>query len=270
MKRFILSLALGFSAMTTPASAWVGGPFDNGFHSAANESNSVYQAVLTMLNGSGYCYFTPDAVFSNVGASNNGGNTSQFDNRGSLRNRSVIYYKGVTYVGSALGMVDGEARYLQCSMNGTSELGLQVTNTSQQQNLFSASQQSTSVSSTIVNSNRSFTFNGNFQAKIYQTAPSLRFKGKGELIFLSPTSPDSVAGLAYQGYASLINAIVAFIAGSRVEPNVVITTLFSDAQTAIDNALAGLTPYLNTGGINSVLQNGKKQIIHVTGTRRYL
>lgn len=268
MKRIIVSLVIGLSAMSSSAFALVGGPFDNGFHGGALDSaNAIYQANFSMLNGTGFCYFSPEAIISNIGSATA---ATTFDNRGSMKNRSVVYYKGVTYVGSAFGSVDAETRHVEAEMNGTSELTLTVTNTTQQSGFFTSSQSSSSVQGTVVASNRGFAFNGAFTAQIYRTAPTLRFKGNGELLFLAPTSPDSVAGLAYNAYSGLIDAIITFIAGSRVQPNVTLTGIFTDAQNAINNALGGLTPYLNLGGINSTLQNGKKALIRVTGTRRYL
>ncbi len=265
MKKFILPIILAVTALSGQAFGWVGGPFDNGFHSASLERNSIYQAVLSMKNGNGYCYFSPTQQLVPEGASA----TAIYDFRGNTRNRSVIYYKGITYVGSAMGMVDGEARYLQCDINATSELGFQASTTTTQNNLFNQQQTVASVQTTIVNSNRSFTLNGSWTAKAYQTAPSFRFRGTGELVFLAPTSVDSVAGLAYTAYQGLINAIITFVASSQVTTGFN-PALFTQAQTAINDALAGLTPYLGLGGVDSTYDNAKKVFIRVNGTRRYL
>ena len=272
MKRIILSLILGCAAFSTPASAWVGGPFDNGFHSDALERNSIYQAAFSLANGSGYCYFSPEAMVAPETAVS----TTVFDARGSVRNRAVLYYKGVTYVGSAMGMVDGEARRVECEMNGSSELSVQAQNNNNNNNnsfVLGASSSAPSVLGQVVSNNRSFTFNGSFEAKIYQTAPSLRFRGKGTLAFLSPTSADSLAGLAFTSYSGLIQAIISFVGGSTLQSGAQtgLISLFSTAQTAITNALDDLKlNWLNKGGIDDSFKNAEKASFTVRGSRRYL
>ncbi len=271
MKRIILSLVLGCAALSTPAFAWVGGPYDNGFHSDALERNSIYQAALSLPNGSGYCYFSPEALTAPEIAVSN----TIFDARGSIRNRAVLYYKGVTYVGSAMGMVDGEARSIECEMNGSSELAIQSQAQNNQNNSINFAATNTAASSVLGNvvaSNRSFTFNGSFQAKIYQTAPSLRFRGDGEVVFLSPTSSDSLAGLAFSSYSGLVSAILSFVGGSSVQPNTTgLGSIFTEAQAAIANILVDLkSNWLNQGGVQSTLDNGTRVLLSVKGTRRYL
>jgi hypothetical protein len=179
-------------------------------------------------------------------------------------------------VGSAFGTVDADAKFVECEMNGSSELAVQAQNNNNNNTnsaVFAAQAGGSSVIGNVVSSNRSFTFNGAFEAKITQETPNLRFKGKGELVFLSPTSPDSVAGLAFTAYSGLINAIISFVGGSTLQPGTVTFNfdLFTQAQQAINLILTDLgTNWLNKGGIDSTKLNGATQIIHVSGTRRYL
>lgn len=266
MKRFILPLILGLSALAGNANAWVGGPFDNGNHGAGLENGAIYQATLTLANGSGYLYFSPDAAI----APDSGTAPTNYAPRGAINNRSVIYYKGVTYIGSAFGMVDGEARHVEGSLNGSSEVTFSTTTQNTNNNFFTFSQTQTSVSSALVSSTRSFTVNGNFIAKVYQTAPSFRFRGKGELVFLSPTTPDSITGLAYNAYSRFIDAIINFYGSVTSITTTNIASFFLGGQDAINNALTALTPYLSLGSIDNSYTNAKKVFMRVNGTRRYL
>lgn len=271
MKRIIASLAIGITALTGQAHAWVGGPFDNGWHSAELE-NGVYQANLIFKNGSGYSYFRPDQRI----ASDDASVPSAVDQRGSLSNRAVIYYKGISYVGSAFGTADGEAKDVQCVMNGGSESTYQTAASSQQTSAFTlASTTSTALSTTVVSSSRSFAFNGHWEAKITQTAPSLRFKGKGELSFLSPGGTDAIAGLAFSGYSGLVNAIVTAVGNAQPGVNFP-ATFFSDAADAMSDLLTEMAdPTTDVGaiirqsGIDPTYENATVIKLKVTGTRRF-
>ncbi len=267
MKRIIASLVIGMSALSGQAFAWVGGPFDNGFHSAALEQNSIYQATLSFKNGSGFCYFQPNA---SVVPENTG--TTTYATRGASNNRSVLYYKGITYFGNCFGFVDGEARFIQANFNASSEAS---TETSSISGGTSATQTTLnpSVYSNITASGKSFTANGAFVGKISQTAPSLRFHGQGEISFLTPNGADSINTLAYQGYSGLIGAIISFVGNSRVTDADAIdySTIFGGAQQAINDALVDLRDnFLSTGGIDQTFGEAEVIKLNVSGTRRYL
>jgi hypothetical protein len=271
MKRIIASLAIGFSALTGQAHAWVGGPFDNGWHSASFE-NGVYQAALTFKNGGGYSYFSPNQSI----ASDDASNPALIDQRGSRRNRAVLYYKGISYVGSAFGTADGEARDIQCTMNGTSESTYQTAASQQQTSAFTlASTTSTALATTVVASSRSFTFNGHWEGKIWQTSPSLRFTGKGELSFLSPGGTDAIAGLAFSGFSGLVSAIVTAV--GNAQPGVLFPAdFFSDAGDAMSDLLTEMAdPTTDVGaiirqsGIDATYDNAEVVKMKVTGTRRF-
>jgi hypothetical protein len=273
MKRIIASLAIGFSALTGQAHAWVGGPFDNGFHNASFE-NGVYQAALTFKNGGGYSYFSPNQAI----ASDDASTPTLIDQRGSRRNRAVLYYKGISYVGSAFGTADGEARDIQCTMNGTSESTYQTAATQQQTSAFTlTTSTSSALSTTVVSSSRSFNFNGHWEGKITSTAPSLRFSGKGELAFLAPGGADSIAGLAFSGFAGLIDAIITAVGnadttGTSNFP----ATFFSDAGDSITDILTQMADptsdigkIISQSGIDATFDNAEVIKLKVTGTRRF-
>jgi hypothetical protein len=260
---------LALSSMTTQALAIAGGPFDNGLPSAQLENGGVYQATLSLRNGNGYCYFRPDAQISPeiLGQPQAGVNA-----KGTLSNRSVIYYKGVTYVGSAFGMSDPEGNYLQCSVNAGSELVNQQTQTGQGQNnnTFNFNQNTASVTNQIVASARNFTVNGNWEAKFTQTAPTRRFRGSGELVFLAPTAADAVANLALQSYANFISAINAFFAAGPADTIGGESPDFILGQEAISNALNAIDPFLSRAGVDNAFKNGTRENIQVRGVFKYL
>jgi hypothetical protein len=260
---------LALSSMTTQALAIAGGPFDNGLPSAQLENGGVYQATLSLRNGNGYCYFTPDAQIS---PETLGQPQAGVSAKGTLFNRSVIYYKGVTYVGSAFGMSDPEASYLQCSINAGSELVNQQTQTGQgqgQTNTFNFNQNTASVANQIVASARNFTVNGNWEAKFTQTAPTRRFRGSGELVFLAPTAADAVSNLALQSYANFISAINAFFASGPSNGDDSVPD-FEAGQRAIESALNAINPFLERAGVNNAFKNGVRENIQVRGVFKYL
>lgn len=259
MKRYFLLAVLFLAFDARQASALVGGPFDNGSHNGQLE-NGIYQAVLTMRNGNGFCYFHPEADIVPEDPSN----ILSYQGRGTKQNRAIIYYKGVTYIGSAFGMVDPESRYVQCSINGSSDLGFSVSQTSS--NATGTIATGSSVSDVVVRNDRGFVVNGNWEAKIRDTSPTLKFSGKGELVFIAPTGADAIAGLAYQGYSGLIEAIISAVGGLSGSFN---PAIFAQAQLAIDNALIALPAYLAGAGIDSTLDNADRVKVSVRGTMRY-
>lgn len=264
MKRFACLITVILATFGGNAHAWVGGPFDGGLHSSTLSRNSIFQAVLSFENGSGYVYFSPTQALTGDDINN----TANVDGRAGIRNRSVLYYKGITYVGSAFGVNDDEARYVQGSLNATSELSFssQTTNAQGQ----GANQTTTSsVSTTIVNSSRSFLVNGNFEAKVYQTSPSYRFRGEGQLAFISPNGTDAVAGLAFNAYSGLIDAIISAVANAAVGANFN-PAVFTQAQIAINEALNDLPALLAGAGVDSTFDSAQKIKVKVSGTRRYL
>ena len=277
MKRIFASAAILLTALNSPVSAMSGGPFDNGLQSASLDRGAIYQAILTFGNGSGFCYFSPTANIAANGFTAGGstvlGGQAFTDTRGSITSRVVVYYKGLTYVGGAMGTTDVEARTVQCSMNANTNANQSQssTGTSQSSTGFSTGSGSTAstagaISQYILSNPNSFTMNGDFVARIYQTAPTLRFRGTGELSFIAPNQADAKAGLAFSGYSGLINAIVTSVGNANVGANFN-ANVFTLAELAIQNALAALPP-LTT--IQEALQAAEIRHLSVYGTRRYL
>lgn len=182
MKKAFLSLsAFVFALVAAPqAQAWVGGPFDSGDYNILHEREGVYQATMTYKNGSGFCQFSQDNA---LGAQNVGGTPtlSVF----SLENRSLLYYKGITYAGTCTGVVDFEARRVFATTNGSTFLSTSVTGGG-----------GSATNDPIVNNGSTDGFaNSTFTAKITATAPLLRFSGKGEASFVMDQDLTTAEGI---------------------------------------------------------------------------
>jgi hypothetical protein len=149
-----------------------------------------------------------------------------------------------------------------------------MTNSNQQNNQANqantnVTQQSSAVSvaTAILSNNRGFLANGQWEAKMNKMSPTRRFFGRGELVFLSPSGADAVAGLAYTGYSGLIAAIVQAVGGLGGTFN---PAIFTQAQNAIGAALTALPTFLAGAGLDSVQNSGDTVKVGVRGTLRYL
>jgi hypothetical protein len=159
------------------AFAWVGGPFDNGDYSATLDNEGIYQATFRMKNGTGFAQFGTNVdLFASTSSGDAGGSSTDLTN-GSYLNRSLIYYKGITYFGSATGTVDMERRRIDGITNGYTEASATST-TSSDSGTVSASQ------TIVFNGGRGFSCNSMWIAKITQTYPVLKFNGSGEFTAL--------------------------------------------------------------------------------------
>ncbi len=272
MKKIFLTLASLALLSSGKVLAWAGGPFDNGDPAGVlTERAGYYQATFTFLNGNGYGIFTPDAQFFG-GLDGTSSTGAAFFDRGTMytnnsftpthsANRSVFYYKGMTYVGACMGFVDLEKRRIQGTANATSD-----DITAVQQSANSGNTGSTlSNSSTIVQNNANFILNVGWEGFIKKTAPTLRFRGKGELTVLSPSGTSTTAALAYRGFSGLIDAINASVANS----NAGIGAQFTAAQVAIQSALTALGPYLSSGSVDQRNNEADHAKVKVFGSRRF-
>ncbi len=220
MKKFSLLLQIVALTAGLPAFAITGGPFDNGSYSILDERNGVYEAAYTFKNGSGYSQWTADnsqgdsagqGTFTpNIGA----GSLLTASGSTSNANRTVLYYKGVTYFGSAFGQVDTTKRTIQGFGNATSDFSTATTTTTQQQGIFTTASSSAFSTNTVVSSGRNYSANLNWTGKITETTPQLRFTGTGELGIIAPNGSEAIASLAYTGYQNLIDAISRSVSSS--------------------------------------------------------
>jgi hypothetical protein len=280
MKKLILYFQFAALSLSSSAFALTGGPFDNGEYGLLSERSSFYQCSFTFPNGNGYALWTAD---NQVGTLNNGGQVTPNFGSGSLLtlasgsaftdhngNRSVFYYKGVTYLGSALGQVDVASREISGVCNASSDVR-GTTQTSQTQGVFIGQTSNTVTDSGAVLSNgRSYVANLSWQAKITRTSPQFRFSGTGELSVIAPNGREAIAGLAYSGYSGLISAINASVSAQGSTAILGINPgLYTSAQTAINNALTGLVPFLTGTGPDNSFRESDIAKAKVKGFRRY-
>ncbi len=282
MKKFFLTVA-GL-ALLSSGKVWgfAGGPFDNGDPGGIlMERNGYYQCTFSFKNGTGYGVFTPDAQLTGglIGLGGGGGGgvgQTAFYDRGTMytqnsfdiqrnANRSVFYYKGVTYVGACFGMPDIEQRTINGTCNATSDDAVTTSQASTGGGGVGASLQNTSV---IVQNNTGFILNCGWEGKITRTRPTLRFKGKGELSVLSPTGNASITNLAFQAYQGLIGAIIQ--STSNLQNATAAPVNFNSSQQAIDNALDSLELRVTQGsGTDPTFEEADVLPLKVTGSRRF-
>jgi hypothetical protein len=283
MKKIFSLIQLTVLSAGSSAFALVGGPFDNGDYNVLLERGGYYQSSYSFKNGSGYSLFSPDntqgallqgqTLTPNISAGALSTPTGQANNA----NRTVLYFKGITYFGSAFGEVDIQSRRISGYGNASSDFSVQSTQTQQQAGFFSQSNVTSFSSATVTASGRSYVANVNWQGKITATHPQLRYSGSGELAIISPTGQAAIAGLAFEGYSGLISAINQAVSQLN-STNADVFTGFGDgntydpygsAQTAINNALTNLAPYLNGTGPQSSFEESEVYKIRTTGYRRF-
>jgi hypothetical protein len=246
MKKIFLTIQFAALMAGLPAFALVGGPFDNGEYSILNERNGFYESAFSFSNGSGYAIWTADnrqgdvaaggAVTQNLGA----GSLINTANSANNGNRTVLYYKGVTYFGSAFGEVDATARTIMGFCNASSDYSTQATTTTNQQGIFTATSSSAFSTSTVVSSGRNYTANVNWTGKITATSPQLRFSGSGELSIIAPNGAEAIASLAYTAYSQLVDAIAQSVSDSGL-----LLGLSSAPGTVYTGAASSIAQILN-------------------------
>jgi hypothetical protein len=279
MKNIFLTIAS--VALMSNSNVWAlaGGAFDNGDPGGLlMERGGFYQCQFSFRNGNGYGIFTPDSFLGgNLPSTNQTGSTSSQQtgifNRGSLytpnsgnalghnANRSVFYFKGVSYVGGCFGFVDIHARQVEGVCNGSSnETITQQTLSQNTGGLINASQSTATTQPLVINSKGNI-LNLGWTGKVTSTRPNLRFRGKGELT-VEQTGRD-VKQLATTGYSNLIDAIVQSVSNSTNPP-----PNYTTAQTAVDAALTRLNAILKDPTFDSG-SPPESLPVRVTGNRRF-
>jgi hypothetical protein len=293
MKKIFLTIAS--VALMSNSNVWAlaGGPFDNGDPGGLlMERGGFYQCQFSFKNGNGYGIFTPDSYLSGstpggAGGLGAGGGAQQLNvfNRGSLftpnsgpssfghnANRSVFYYKGLTYVGGCFGFVDTQAREVQGSCNANSNE--QIT----QQTLAQGGggllgggglgvAQSTQAA--VVNA-QGLVLNVGWTGKITSTRPNMRFRGKGELAVQELGGQSQVTALTFSAYEGLIGAIIQSTSSLQNAAGAPVD--FESSQLAIDSALNALQVRLDTQGASGpdeIYENTVVEPVRVTGNRRF-
>ncbi len=217
MKRISLILASMVLIFGTKASALSGGPFDNGDYSSLLDDTGVYQVSFRFSNGSGFAQFGTNVDLELFLPTSTG--TTTTSSTFSVLNRSLIYYKGVTYLGTCVGMVDHERKIVSGVTNGNSDVSTSQTTTSGTSTVSSAN--------SLIFNGLGFPCNTEFICKITKTYPILRFNGKGELSIVNPTT----AAVALAALSQLISTASAG-SGSGIG---------NDLGTQISNLVSALT-----------------------------
>ncbi len=258
--------------------AIAGGPFDNGDPGGLlMERGGFYQCQFSFRNGNGYGIFTPDSYLggnlpnTNQTASTSSQQTGIF-NRGSLytpgnasnplqhnANRSVFYFRGVSYVGGCFGFVDNHSKEIQGVCNGSSnETITQQTLSQNTGGLINASQSTPTVQPLVINA-RGNIVNVGWTGRIVGSRPVLRFRGEGEMTVAALDSDGgNINNLAFEAYSGLIDAIVSSVSNSTGTVN------YDNASGAIQDALADLTTF-------GAPESAPPEVIpvRVTGNRRF-
>jgi hypothetical protein len=287
MKKIFLTIAS--VALMSNSNVWAlaGGPFDNGDPGGLlMERGGYYQCQFSFKNGNGYGIFTPDSYLGgNLPNPNQSAGTSSQQlgvfSRGSLytpnsgvtalghnANRSVFYYKGLSYVGGCFGFVDSHSREVQGVCNGNSnETITQQTLSQGTGGLINAGQAAATVQPLVING-QGFILNVGWTGKITTTRPNLRFRGKGELSVQTLGGDTQIEALAYSAYSGLIGAIIQ--STSNLQNATGAPVDFESASDAIDDALRDLRDnYLGGTGPDDILNNTDIEPVRVTGNRRF-
>jgi hypothetical protein len=244
MKRISLILASFVLLSGGKASAFVGGPFDNGDFSSLLDNSGVYQVAFRFSNGSGFASFGNN-VDTELFLPTTGGTAVAPASTFSVLNRSVFYYKGVTYMGTCTGMVDHERKIVSGVTNGNSDITTSQTTTT-------GGTQTASTNS-LVFSGLFFPANSEFRCKITNSHPILKFHGTGELSIINP----STTAVALQAISTII------LSNPDTTDN--IGEQLDDLLTALTNnapALAAAIP-----SAESTFQNSDRVKMKVFGSR---
>lgn len=262
-----IHLLLFAFALGLPAAGYglVGGPWDNGDYSQLLDNSGIYQATLRFSNGQGFCQFGSNVNFAtfrdlSTASAGLGNSTSLNSSNGSYLNRSLIYYKGVTYLGSCYGTSDMVNNVIEGITNGNSDVTTQVTTNT---GGIGASGASSSTTVLIANGDRAFTCNTAWSAKITSKKPVLKFSGKGQLTVLNPEANGAVN--------STINAILGVISGIASipfppGPTTAQIALIDDLADAIDSLTDLSLPPEN---LQATLDASDHVPLTVFGTRKF-
>lgn len=195
----LLALALSFSAS---AHALTGGPFDNGDYSQLLDEAGVYQWTAYFSNGIGQGQFNPHTSYGPSISSTGSSGTSQATTNaaiGTIAERSIFYYKGITFFGGCFGNVDTARKKITCITNGQSEVNLSQQATTSTTTTIIGTASNVNATTTVVNNGSlGFVANSEWSAGIGPMEPNLEFSGEGELTVLTPSVQPLLSNLAQQ------------------------------------------------------------------------
>ncbi len=189
----LFALVMSFSAS---AFALVGGPFDNGDFSELLDQNGIYQWVASFPNGLGQGQFNDTTSVGPTLTGSTSGTATTNTGIGTVQDRSIFYYKGVTFFGQCFGQVDLSSKTISCVTNGSSDTTIS-TSSSSSNGSTTGQQSATSASGTITNNgNLGMVANSEWNGNITSTNPTLVFHGTGQLTVIPPNVQSLIGSLA--------------------------------------------------------------------------
>jgi len=249
----LLALVLSFSAS---AHALTGGPFDNGDYSQLLDQNGVYQWTAYFSNGIGQGQFQSGVSLGpSISSSGTSGSSQQTTNSniGTISERSMFYFKGVTFFGGCFGLVDLSSKTISCVTNGQSEVSLSQTSTSATTATVIGTATNVNATTNVVNNgNVGFVANSEWSGKIDSTNPTLKFTGTGQLTVLSPSVQPLLSNLAQQiitagagtsgsSTAASLNVLSTTAFLNNVTP--LTLTQVSDQSESVDMTVSGVRKF---------------------------
>jgi hypothetical protein len=308
---FSITTLLVALAATPKIQAEVGGPFDNGEFNKALTSSGIYQVTFSFPNGSGMASWSEGNAFgasASAGAAGggSGASASASSNTFTANNRSLFYYKGITYFGTATGVADIQAKQITGFTNGSSDLS--STASAGASSIFTAGGV-TSTASIGANAGVGFTANSHYTAKITSDHPTIRFKGNGEVSFMGPQQLEAlhdaigdttsgIFGAEFTGQLTTLPFGVTGITTTFTEATTVTSTVTNVGPPPTTNIITTFTPpvmtvvntlapvadsafahrllsdlqslYAQVDNPSALTANMERQKMKVYGSRRYL
>ncbi len=212
MKNKLLPLLGFFVATVSPALAITGGPWDQlrGDQFSRENTNGLYEASITLKNGSGFLRFQSNAqrqsledpreniasLIADALSANQTGGTGGDKGGLAARSNSVIFFAGNAYFGNVFGTVSALTGGVNGAGSGQSVIVDQI-----EQSLADFAED---ISAIVNVSGFAETFNVAFTGEVTEEVPYIRFRAEGEANFFS-RPPMEVVTPGFD-FSSLLNA----------------------------------------------------------------
>jgi hypothetical protein len=266
----IRKFAISFlSVLALPLSSYAlsGGPFDNGDYGGLLDDQGIYQYAMRFKNGSGFAQFGNNVSLAPATSTTGGSSASGNLKISTNLDRSLVYYKGVTYYGNCSGMADIARRKIDSITNGFSDATVSSSSSS------SGTTGTTAVSATsvLVKNGLNQPCNTQFTGVIYSVKPVLKFRGEGELtVIIAPQASSGATNIndtLYNAITAIINSIPTVAASNN--------STVSATVTALQNFITAIPSMLTAVNTSGLTQPGSSSItydtVHMTayGSRRF-
>ena len=236
MKRIALAVLPAFLLYTSPAHAWVGGPWSNNVPGGESWAGSTFQGVISGKNISGIMIFGV-APTSSANATTTAGATTTSTrvtqvNLGTLpsqeggmwstgsEGRAMIFVQGSLVVCQMNAVVDLPGKTLSGTVDGSRVRSQQTLVKTMPSTTVNGGQSTTQFVFTDV-----LTIAGTFDSRITETFPNMIFSGNGTVSVTAPVEPYGVTEM---------------VVGASLDPNAVsantgaVTTKFIPIDQTVD------------------------------------